>query len=103
VSLIKFLPHDGGREFALHWHDTLDFQWLFAGELTIGLDDGSEVVLHPGDVVVQHGTNHRWRTGPDGAILALVMLGVERAGVTPPQAARMDQTPAAPGRIRAVR
>jgi quercetin dioxygenase-like cupin family protein len=91
VSLIKFLG--GGQQYGLHWHDTLDLQLLFAGELTIGLDDGSEVTLAPGDAVVQHGTNHSWRTGPDGAVLGLVMLGVERQGVAPPEQARVDQTP----------
>jgi quercetin dioxygenase-like cupin family protein len=94
VSLIKFMPNQGGREFGLHWHDTLDVQWLFAGELTIGLDDGSEVTLRPGDAVIQHGTNHRWRTGPEGAVAALVMLGVERDGVAPPPDTQVDQTPA---------
>jgi hypothetical protein len=94
ISLIKFLPNEGGREFGLHWHDTVDFQWLFAGEITIGLDDGSELTLTPGDAVVQHGTNHSWRTGPEGAVVALVMLGVERDGVAPPATTRVDQTPA---------
>jgi hypothetical protein len=47
VSMVKFLPSKG-REFGLHWHNTLDFQWLFAAELTIDLDDGAEVALQPG-------------------------------------------------------
>ncbi len=94
VSLIKFLPNDGGRQFGLHWHDTLDVQWLFAGDLTLGLDDGSEVELQPGDAVIQHGTNHTWRSGPEGAVVGLVMLGVERQGLSPPPTMRLDQTPA---------
>jgi hypothetical protein len=71
----------------------VDVQWLFAGELTIGLDDGSEVTMAPGDAVIQHGTNHNWRTGPEGAIVGLVMLGVERERLAPPEANRVDQTP----------
>ena len=83
ASLVKFLPSERGREFAFHWRDTIDFEWLLAGEMTLGLDDGSEVTLRPGDVVVQHGTNHSWRVGRHGAVVALVLLGVERRGVAP--------------------
>ncbi len=98
ISLIKYPPGriaDADMRAGLHWHDTLDIQWLMAGELTIGLDDGSEVTLKPGDAVVQHGTNHAWRVGPDGAVLALFMLGGERVGVSPPAANKRDLTPQA--------
>ena len=97
VSLVKFEPTAGGLQFPLHWHDTIDVQWLFAGELTIGFDDGSEVTMRPGDAVIQHGTNHSWRVGPEGAIVGLVMLGVERDGLVPPEDMRVDNTPAATG------
>jgi quercetin dioxygenase-like cupin family protein len=88
VSLIKFLPNEGGREYGLHWRNTVDVEWLFAGQMTIGLDDGSELPLQAGDVILQHGTNHSWRTGPDGAVVGLVMFGVERVGVAPPAETR---------------
>ncbi len=95
VSLIKFLPGQSSQDLqsGLHWHDTFDVQWLVAGELTIGLDDGSEVTMQPGDAVLQHGTNHSWRVGPEGAIVALYMLGGKRVGVSPPAETKTDQTP----------
>jgi hypothetical protein len=96
VSLIKFAPSDEGRFYGLHWHDTLDVQWLFAGSLAIGLDDGSEVWLEPGDVVVQHATNHSWRIGPEGAVLGLAMQGIERIGSPPPAADHRDSRAGAP-------
>jgi quercetin dioxygenase-like cupin family protein len=97
LSLIKFLPGQGSHDMVagLHWHDTFDVQWLMAGELTIGLDDGSEETLRPGDAVIQHGTNHSWRVGPDGAVVALIMLGGKRVGVSPPPDRKTDQTPQA--------
>ncbi len=49
----------------------------------------------PGDAVIQHGTNHAWRAGPEGAVIALYMLGAMRVGVSPPAATRVDQTPQA--------
>jgi uncharacterized cupin superfamily protein len=87
VSLIKISASETGRQYELCWHDTIDVQWLFAGELSISLDDGSEVTLEPGDAVVQHGANHSWRVGPKGAIVAQVMLGVERDSLAPPSPA----------------
>jgi hypothetical protein len=66
-----------------------------AGEVTIGMDDGSEVDLKPGDAIIQHGTNHAWRIGPEGAVVALFMLGALRTGVTPPPDRKRDMTPQA--------
>jgi quercetin dioxygenase-like cupin family protein len=84
VSLLYFLPNEGGRAYPLHWRDTFDFEWLIAGELTLGLDDGSELTLRPGDVVIQQGTSHSWQVGSAGAVVGLVLLGAKRDGVSPP-------------------
>lgn len=43
----------------MHRTESVDFGILIDGELTLILDD-SEVLLHPGDIVVQRGTNHAW-------------------------------------------
>jgi quercetin dioxygenase-like cupin family protein len=93
ATLIKYRPgiHKPPR---LHWHDTFDLQWLIAGELVTIMDDGNEVVMRPGDLVVQHGTNHAWEArGEEGAVLALVQLGVEREGVRPPEEGFQDHSP----------
>jgi hypothetical protein len=96
VSFVKVLPEPDGRFFGMHWRNTLDVLWLFAGELTIGLDDGSSVRLDPGDAAIHYGTNYSWSTGPSGAIVGLVLLGLERepGGVSPPRQYRFDRTPA---------
>ncbi|ORX33272.1 hypothetical protein BD324DRAFT_640328 [Kockovaella imperatae] len=44
----------------MHRTVSLDYGICIAGELTLLLDDGSERVLKPGDVVVQRGTMHQW-------------------------------------------
>jgi uncharacterized cupin superfamily protein len=48
----------------MHRTRTLDYVVMIEGELVLILDD-SEVVLHPGDVVVQRGTNHAWENRSD--------------------------------------
>ena len=51
--------NDGGTRTVMHRTRTLDYVVVIEGELVLILDD-SEVVLKPGDVVVQRGTDHAW-------------------------------------------
>jgi hypothetical protein len=50
---------DGGKRTVMHRTRTLDYVAVIEGELVLILDD-SEVILKPGDVVVQRGTDHAW-------------------------------------------
>lgn len=85
VHLVRHQPNtQGTKEPNLHWHDTIDVQWILAGEMTLALDDGSEVVLGPLDAAVLYGANHSWKTGPEGALKAVFNLGAARVGPTPP-------------------
>jgi mannose-6-phosphate isomerase-like protein (cupin superfamily) len=49
----------GGKRTVMHRTRTLDYVVVIEGELVLILDD-SEVILMPGDVVVQRGTDHAW-------------------------------------------
>ena len=57
------LQHDVGeatkKHSFMHRTDTVDYAICLSGEMTMYLDD-SEVVMRPGDVMVQRGTNHAW-------------------------------------------
>ena len=58
---------------------SLDVGWLISGELGIQLDSGDTVWLKPGDLIVQHGTRHRWINRTDEpAIAGFVTLGATR-------------------------
>jgi uncharacterized cupin superfamily protein len=48
----------------MHRTRTLDYVVMIEGELVLILDD-SEVILKPGDVVVQRGTDHAWENRSD--------------------------------------
>src|SRR5277367_5850036 len=50
---------EGGQRTAMHRTRTLDYVVVIEGELVLILDYG-EVILKPGDVVVQRGTDHAW-------------------------------------------
>jgi mannose-6-phosphate isomerase-like protein (cupin superfamily) len=89
--LMTTLPperHDGDGAAAgiqdddagMHTTDTTDFEVVLSGQIALELDGGVEVVLGPGDVVVQNGTRHRWRNvGAVPATMAIVIVGATRA------------------------
>ena len=63
----------------MHTTDTVDYDIIISGELTLEVDDGQEVALKPGDIVIQNGTRHRWRnTGTKPCVMYSVLVGVPR-------------------------
>ena len=52
---------DDGDELGMHRTDSTDFGVVLSGNLALQLDDGAEVSLSPGDVLIENGTRHRWR------------------------------------------
>ena len=65
----------------MHTTDTVDFDFVVAGEVHLELDDGAEVLLRPGDLVVQNGTRHRWNNrSSEPCTILVVLLGAPRRG-----------------------
>jgi mannose-6-phosphate isomerase-like protein (cupin superfamily) len=63
----------------MHTTDTVDYDIIMSGALWLELDDGAEVQLKPGDVVVQNGTRHAWRNkGSKPCVMYSVLAGVPR-------------------------
>ena len=69
----------GGANDGFHRTDTTDFGVLLSGNIVAELDDGAEVLLSPGDVLVQNGTRHRWRVVGDApATMIAFIIGARR-------------------------
>lgn len=63
-----------------HTTDTIDYDVVLDGEITLELDDGREVLLRHHDVAVQHGNRHAWRNKSDQpATMLFVLIGARRA------------------------
>ena len=58
----------------IHKSETVDYGILLAGERVLVLDNG-ELVMNPGDVVVQLGNWHGWTNPRSGSLMAFVMMG----------------------------
>jgi mannose-6-phosphate isomerase-like protein (cupin superfamily) len=82
------MPDDGsGRKEAtdlnkprhpgFHKTNSVDYAIVLAGEIYVMMDEG-EVLLKPGDVLIQRGTNHAWSNRTDrNATLAFVLVDAE--------------------------
>jgi len=91
LAILELAPH--GNEFhefvrdglapwadpdepGMHRTATIDYDVVLEGTIGLELDDGVEVTLGPGDVVVQNGTRHRWHNRGDAvARLLSVTIG----------------------------
>jgi mannose-6-phosphate isomerase-like protein (cupin superfamily) len=63
----------------MHRSDTIDFEYVIAGEVWLELDDGQEVHLRAGDTVVQNGTRHAWRNkSPEPCRVVFFLVGANR-------------------------
>ena len=58
----------------IHKSETLDYGIMLEGERVLVLDQG-EIVMRPGDVVVQLGNWHGWTNINGGSLMAFVMMG----------------------------
>jgi mannose-6-phosphate isomerase-like protein (cupin superfamily) len=64
----------------MHTTDTVDYDIIVSGELWLELDDGKEVHLKPGDIVVQNGTRHAWHNRTKKpCVMYSVLVGAPRS------------------------
>ncbi len=71
--IVKWQP--GIDEAFFHRTDTLDYDIVLSGHVTLVLEDG-EVELGAGDSVVIPGVVHGWRTGAEGGVSTTVMVAL---------------------------
>ena len=63
----------------MHRTDSIDYDLVMEGEIWLELDDGKQIHLKQGDVVVQGGGRHAWRNKSDSdAVMAFVLIGARR-------------------------
>jgi hypothetical protein len=62
----------------MHTTQTVAIGVVLSGELWLELDDGAEVQLGPGDIVVQNGTRHAWRNkSSEACTVAYALVGAQ--------------------------
>lgn len=64
----------------MHKTDSIDYDVVLEGQISLELDDGQEVLLKKHDVTVQQGNRHAWRNKSDKpATMLFVLMGKKRA------------------------
>ena len=77
-SVFRMLEVPPGKEAFMHCTDTIDYCIVIQGECVMLVDDGQEVAMSAGDVMVQRGTWHGWANRSDQpARLAFVLISAQ--------------------------
>jgi hypothetical protein len=67
-------------QYGMHRTQSIDYATVIAGEVWLRLDGGEEVLLHPGDCVVQRATMHAWRNKSNApCLIAFVLVSADSA------------------------
>ena len=66
-------------QIPMHTSNSIDYIAVLKGEIVL-VTDRDEVILRPGDTLVQTGNNHTWLNRTDEvAVLLVVVVGAERS------------------------
>jgi mannose-6-phosphate isomerase-like protein (cupin superfamily) len=78
-SIFRITEYAPGVSSRMHSNETVDYTVIMSGEIVMRLEDGTEVSLRAGDVVVQRATKHDWvNRGNVPCIVAFVLLDARR-------------------------
>ncbi|MFK8049440.1 MAG: cupin domain-containing protein [Halioglobus sp.] len=71
LRVVDMLP---GGVSPQHRTNSIDYGIVLSGQVELELDDGAKTVLGPGDICIQRGTMHLWRTIGDEACRIVFVL-----------------------------
>lgn len=76
-TIVRIVHFEPGSRSPMHRTESIDYGIVLEGEVVLSLDDSSETLLRPGDVVVQRGTDHAWenRTGEAARMVFVLVDG----------------------------
>ena len=73
-AIFRVVQYDPGVAPRNHRTQTVDYAAVLSGEIDMRLDDGVEVRLRAGDVLVQRGTIHDWiNRGTQPCVIAFIL------------------------------
>ncbi len=73
-TIFRIMEIQPGGQPEMHNTETIDYVSILAGQIHMEMDDGEEVVMEAGDVMVQRGTNHSWHNRGDVPCRIAVVL-----------------------------
>ena len=74
-TVFRIIEYSPGVTPRMHRTDSIDYAVVLSGEIDMQLDDGTEVHLRAGDVLVQRGTIHNWiNRGTAPCVMAFTLI-----------------------------
>ncbi|MCC6473119.1 MAG: cupin domain-containing protein [Burkholderiales bacterium] len=74
-TVFRIVEFPAGAPAVMHKTDTVDYAIVLSGEIDMILDDGAEVHMNTGDVMVQRATYHGWlNRGDKPCRIAFVLI-----------------------------
>ena len=74
-TVFRILDFHPGVQKRVHRTDSIDYIVVMSGEIDMELEDGAEVHLKAGDVMVQRGTVHNWiNRGTQPCVMAVILV-----------------------------
>jgi quercetin dioxygenase-like cupin family protein len=74
IRVVDMLP---GGESPMHRTNSIDYGIVLSGEVELELDDGAKRLIGAGGIIVQRGTNHRWRNVSTDTPCRIVFMLIE--------------------------
>lgn len=74
IRVVDMLP---GGESPMHRTNSIDYGIVLSGEVTLELDDGATRTIGANGIIVQRGTNHRWRNASKDTPCRIVFVLIE--------------------------
>jgi quercetin dioxygenase-like cupin family protein len=74
IRVVDMLP---GGQSPMHRTNSIDYGIVVSGEVELELDDGAKRVIGAGGIIVQRGTNHRWRNVSTDTPCRIVFMLIE--------------------------
>ena len=81
-TVFRVIDYAPGVTPRMHRTESIDYAVVMSGEISMELDDGDEVLLRAGDVLVQRGTIHNWiNRGEETCRIAFVLIAAAPVAV----------------------
>lgn len=74
IRIVDFVP---GGESPFHRTNSIDYGIVLSGEIELELDDGVKRLAGPHSIIVQRGTNHKWRNPSTSAFARVAFVLIE--------------------------
>ena len=61
----------------MHRTSSIDYGVVLAGEIELELEDGIKTIVGPHSIIVQRGTNHKWRNPSQSSFARVAFVLIE--------------------------